>query len=329
MYQADKKPPQHPFFSIVIPVHNKAPYIQRCLKSALDQTCQNYEILLIDDASTDSSMEEVGKFSDARLRIFRRETPGAGGYAARNLGIEKARGEWIAFLDADDQWHKEHLEQMHALSRLYPHVSFMACGWEKKKGKEKSPNPFFTQFHAEGKFSITLREYLKSGIKNMLPVCTLVACIKKNSPLASQLFPSETQAKRGGDIHAWLKIMCYHKQMAWSNHLGAIYHTDSMNMVTKTAETGTDLLQPHIYKDLAEHLNAEEKLLLKKYLNIRLKKSLVTSIKINQRKYQYRNSIYWKGDFFTALKLYILSLLPVSLLHRGRKRRLKHLKMVL
>ncbi len=316
-----------PFFSVVIPVHNKGPHIRRCLSSVLDQTCKDYEILIIDDASTDHSLSEIKEFTHRRIRLFRRYTPGPGGYAARNLGIKNARGQWIAFLDADDQWHAGHLEQMKNLALQYPQTSFMSCGWEKEIEGKKSPNPFYTRFHSQGNQCISLKDYLIAAVNNMLPVCTLVACVRKDSPLMDDLFPAETEAKRGGDIHTWLKIMCYHKKMAWSNHLGAVYHTDSCNMVTKSAETGTTLLQPKIYHQLAKNLRKDEKTLLTKYMNVRLKKSLVTSIRINQRKHKYRNSIYWKGDVINALKLFLWSLIPPSLLHfvYSKTRSKKHL----
>src|SRR5699024_5819196 len=98
-------------FSVIIPVHNKLPHLDRSIYSVLNQTYKNFELLLIDDASTDGSSEKIAEYDDSRIRRFRRNTPGPGGYAARNLGIQEAKYEWIAFLDADDEWKKEHLEE--------------------------------------------------------------------------------------------------------------------------------------------------------------------------------------------------------------------------
>lgn len=304
-----------PLFSVVIPVHNKAPHIGRCIRSVLEQTCKDFEILLVDDASTDDSIAEAQRFTDSRIRLMRRDTPGPGGYAARNLGVKNARGQWIAFLDADDQWQPLHLEKMKKLAQQYPNVFFMSCGWEKKKEGGINTNLYFQRFHRYGNHQLNLKEYLQAGVDNMLPVWTSVACIKKKSPLTTNLFPAETTAKRGGDIHTWLRIMCYHKKMAWSCHAGAIYHTDSQNMVTKSAKTGSTLLQPKIFRQLAQNLHKEEITLLRKYFNTRLKKSLITSIKNKQKKYNYRNCIQWKGDFLNASKLLLWSLIPLFLWH--------------
>jgi len=98
-----------PFFSVIIPVYNKGPHIHHSISSVLNQTFQDFEIILIDDASTDNSLEEIRKFTDPRIRILNRSEPGPGGYAARNLGIKEANAEWVALLDADDIWYPEHL----------------------------------------------------------------------------------------------------------------------------------------------------------------------------------------------------------------------------
>lgn len=88
--------------SIIIPVYNKTEYLKECLKSALGQTEDDLEVICVDDGSTDGSAEIVERFAgnDRRIRIIRQPNLGAG--AARNAGIKVARGEYIAFLDADD-----------------------------------------------------------------------------------------------------------------------------------------------------------------------------------------------------------------------------------
>ena len=303
-----------PFFSVVIPVYNKGPHIHRSISSVLNQTFHNFELILVDDASTDNSLEEINKFTDKRIRLFQRNEPGPGGYAARNLGIEKANGKWIAFLDADDEWYPVHLDKMYELQKKYPDIYFMSCGWQKQKEGNNVTNEFFKQFYQKGEFTINVSEYLKFGITKMLPVWTSVACIKKSSPIALNLFPADLEAKRGGDLHAWLKIICYHKKMAWSNHIGAIYHIDSINMVTNSATASPKLMSKSVYQSFAYNLNYDEKSLLKKYLNKRLQNSLVLSIRNKQKEsnWQYLRNIHWKGDLFNALKLTIISYLPIS-----------------
>src|SRR5690554_2524745 len=119
-----------PFFSVVIPVYNKEPHIARSINSVLNQSFQDVELIIVCDPSTDNSNAEVAKFTDPRIRVFHRDEPGPGGYAARNLGIKEAKAEWIAFLDADDEWYLDHLAEMKNLFVDFPNVSVMSCARE-------------------------------------------------------------------------------------------------------------------------------------------------------------------------------------------------------
>lgn len=88
--------------SIIIPVYNKAPYLDSCISSVINQTYKNLEIIIIDDGSTDNSLEICEKYrkKDERIQLISQENQGVS--VARNKGIQKASGEWIYFLDADD-----------------------------------------------------------------------------------------------------------------------------------------------------------------------------------------------------------------------------------
>lgn len=92
----------HPFVSIIVPVYNTEKYLSRCIQSVLAQTYTNWELLLIDDGSTDSSGAICDKYAaeDKRIRVFHKENGGVS--SARNLGLDNAQGEWVSFIDADD-----------------------------------------------------------------------------------------------------------------------------------------------------------------------------------------------------------------------------------
>jgi glycosyltransferase involved in cell wall biosynthesis len=82
-------------FSVIIPLYNKELSISNTIQSVLDQTFQNFEIVIVNDGSTDNSVKEVEKFDDKRIRLIHQENKGVS--AARNRGIEEAKYEWIAF----------------------------------------------------------------------------------------------------------------------------------------------------------------------------------------------------------------------------------------
>lgn len=93
--------------SVVIPTYNRRDSIQRAIQSVLNQTYSNFEILVIDDGSTDDTEAVVKRMNDSRIHYYRQENQGS--QAARNCGIRLAKGEYIGFLDSDDEWMPEKL----------------------------------------------------------------------------------------------------------------------------------------------------------------------------------------------------------------------------
>ncbi len=100
-------------FSVIIPVYNRAEPLRRALASVLAQSCQDFEIVMVDDGSADDPRATVEAFADPRIRFFRQENGGGG--SARNTGIDKAQGRYVAFLDSDDVFLPNHLDQMRRL----------------------------------------------------------------------------------------------------------------------------------------------------------------------------------------------------------------------
>ena len=94
---------ESPFFSVVLPTFNRVSFLGQAIESVLDQTFSNWEMLLVDNNSTDGTGDLLYKFSDERIRIFKVNNNGSIS-VSRNLGIRESKGEWIAFLDSDDWW---------------------------------------------------------------------------------------------------------------------------------------------------------------------------------------------------------------------------------
>lgn len=126
-----------PKVSVVIPTHNRPELIQRAIASVLAQTAQDFEIIVVDDGMIHSATEIVSSFNDERIRYIQNEIP-LGGGGSRNKGINEARGEYIAFLDDDDEWRSDKLElQISALDRADRKIVICFSGIEMVDGSGK------------------------------------------------------------------------------------------------------------------------------------------------------------------------------------------------
>ena len=116
-----------PFFSVVIPVYNRAAELRLAIESVRAQNFQDFEIIVVDDGSRDNPQEVIESFHDPRLHFIRQ--PNAGGGAARNRGIDETRGRFVAFLDSDDVFLPHHLSSMHALLEDTQDIAGYARVW--------------------------------------------------------------------------------------------------------------------------------------------------------------------------------------------------------
>lgn len=118
-----------PLFSVVIPLYNKEDTIIRTLTSVNDQTLHDYEVIVVDDGSLDNGAKLVESFSqDKTIRLIRQKNAGVS--AARNRGVREARGRFIAFLDADDEWKSGFLEECSKIIKCYPDAKVLGTSYE-------------------------------------------------------------------------------------------------------------------------------------------------------------------------------------------------------
>ncbi len=106
------------YFSVIIPLYNKAMHVHRALRSVAAQVFRDYEVIIVDDGSSDGSAEVVEKLLQPGWQLLRQENRGVS--AARNRGAEASQGEYLCFLDADDEWHPRYLSCMHDLINAFP-----------------------------------------------------------------------------------------------------------------------------------------------------------------------------------------------------------------
>lgn len=187
--------------SVVIPLYNKEKQIAYTLQSVFEQTFQDFEIVVVDDGSTDNSVEEVEKFDDSRIRLIHQTNAGVS--AARNRGIEEARGELIAFLDADDEWMPEYLATQYGLYQKYPECSVYACNYEFRDSEGKVTPTIIRKLPFEGEDGV-LSNYFEVASCSHPPICSISIMVKKTAIQAIGGFP--LGIKSGEDLLTWARL---------------------------------------------------------------------------------------------------------------------------
>ncbi len=219
--------------SVITPCHNAAPYIEATLDSAAGQSYLPYEIIVIDDASTDESRERVRAWSAAhretRLKLI--EVKLCNAAAARNAGIEQASGDWIAFLDADDLWQGHHIENAASLLEGGDDVAFMANHYfMSEEGGDLAPiHPSMKHDIGEsrgGHSSAWWLELIERGFH--FGHSTVLLRLDRTREVGAF---DECQ-KRRHDLDLWLRVT---QGRTWAYHAreAASYRTDTPGSISK------------------------------------------------------------------------------------------------
>ncbi|MFN6039584.1 MAG: glycosyltransferase family 2 protein, partial [Bacteroidota bacterium] len=132
-----------PFFSVIIPTYNRENFISATINSVLEQSFSDFEILIIDDGSTDNTFTLVDKIANGepKIKYFKIKNSERG--AARNFGIENANGEFLVFLDSDDFFKKDHLKHLYHLIQNNPKINFFASKYDFIENGVVSHAPIF------------------------------------------------------------------------------------------------------------------------------------------------------------------------------------------
>ena len=211
-------------FSVVIPLYNKGAYIDLTLRSVEAQTIHDFEIIVIDDGSIDNGAEIVNSFGDPRVRLIQQENAGVS--AARNRGISEAKSNYIAFLDADDEWAPDFLETMFSLIRKYPLAGAFAAAF--KVIDSKNIHKKSCQYSASSSKDCLIRNYFRAAALNLdKPLfCSSSICVPKHIFSLVGGFP--INRFMGEDLDMWFRIALKYP-IAYSSKVGAFYHNDDYN----------------------------------------------------------------------------------------------------
>ncbi len=151
-----------PYVSVIIPTYNVASFIRKCIDSVLQQTLTNYEVLIVDDCSTDDTWHILNTYTDKRIRKWRHEINRGPG-TARNTALKHAQGTWIVFLDGDDWMHPTRLETLCTaeFEKNYDWIIDDACILQDNSPNPRSPT-LFAHVGIRASKPFTLTEHLRT-----------------------------------------------------------------------------------------------------------------------------------------------------------------------
>lgn len=211
--------------SVVVPLYNKEKSVRATLESVLAQTYTDYEVVIVNDGSTDNSVavcediiNSLTPSFDNSLRIFSK--PNGGVSSARNFGVEKSRGEYVAFLDGDDLWESNYLEEALRLIEDYPNAAIYGLGLGKIIGKKRYPAPDFVPDGFRGVVS-----NLWENHNTMLAWTSSSTICPRELALKT---PTNEQLTHGEDLDQWLRLMLQGDAVFYNKTL-AYYVQDAEN----------------------------------------------------------------------------------------------------
>jgi hypothetical protein len=209
-----------PTVSIITPLYNKAAYISDTIQSVLSQTYSDWEMLIVDNNSTDGSLQKTQAFNDSRIRIL--QSPKQGPGAARNYGLNLAKGEWIHFLDADDLLEPNYLEQQLSDAKQNPDAEIIACCWQ--EFTDENPTRNIVQQPAGIGQSI---QVLRDITIIQTPWAVHAALVKRSVLTPDCYWPEQLDKYLAEDITFWFKLVskC---TVAYGKSQGALYRMQTI-----------------------------------------------------------------------------------------------------
>jgi glycosyltransferase involved in cell wall biosynthesis len=210
--------------SVVIPLYNKDKSIKRTIETVLNQTYKNFELIIVNDGSTDLSLEIVRLIYDKRIRIIDKSNGGVS--SARNAGIKASSNEYIAFLDADDLWEETYLEEICKLIEKCPDAGLLGTSYRLADKQNKIIEVFNS---LPGSFNGYITNYFKIALKNML-YHSSASTYKKN--VFNNLGLFDEALSRGEDIDMWIRLALFEK-IAFFNKPLATYSLGAENRATE------------------------------------------------------------------------------------------------
>lgn len=287
-------------FTVVIPLFNKVKFIERAINSVRNQSFHNFEIIVIDDGSTDGSAELVERIFEDEVKLIRHVNQGVS--ATRNLGISLANYSFIAFLDADDFWHQHYLYWVSKIIFRYPNAGLIGVSY---LFKGEFPNKI------EDNFSI-ISNYYKHADRNTL-------FTSSSTVIHKSFFENNTgfkeNLKKGEDIDVWCRAYDYFGKAYFINNPLVFYDTSASDTSNRVYPVGSHFLHEMYLNYSISEQNKEDwiefrdkYLLLNLLFNLRDKKKYneyINLLDALNKTYFLAKILYWLPQVFFEKKLFL------------------------
>lgn len=244
-----------PYFSVIIPLYNKSKYIKKTLDSVINQDFIDFEIIIIDDGSTDKSLNIIREFKDNRIKLQEQENKGVS--AARNKGVSLAEGKYIALIDADDIWYSNHLTELQIQIKKFPNAGLFCNNYEIYLDEDTKRNAQFNfTYNAD---CLIVKDFFRSSIINSVAWTSAVA-FDKSKFNAIGGFSEDLDTSE--DLDLWIRFALKY-QVSFNPNITMTYRSYVQDSLTKKESNQIRLNFVNSYA-LAEQANDG----LKHYLDI-------------------------------------------------------------
>ena len=245
------------YLSVIIPLFNKEKNIVNTLTSVCNQTYTDFEVIIVNDGSTDASIKNISVINDDRIQLFSKKNEGVS--IARNFGAEKAISNYIVFLDADDYWHPNHLNNLFELINAFPNHLWFASAYEKKRNKQlttKMDSPILEKGnHWIGEVDEFFRYCFKDSLVNSSSVC-----FKKE--FFNELKGFNINFSHGEDTDLWIRAALSSK-LVFSNIVSSCN-----NLIGSNRSSDIPINNRHTINFDSFSEEEEKNSFLKKYLDL-------------------------------------------------------------
>ena len=305
--------------SVIIPLYNKRDKIRRTILSVLNQTYKDFEVIVIDDGSNDDSLLSIQDIHDSRISIYHQKNHGVS--RSRNFGIAKAKGQFIVFLDADDEWEPDFLENMISLANSYPECNLFASNYKFRDNQGRESIAKIRRLNLNGS-CWDIDCYFNVAANSHPPLCIGNTMIR-SSALSNSSYYFDENVQHGEDLIFWAKLtvnnrIAYTKDVLMTYNISSFPLGNESNHIPKEQDVlfetllqiKTDSNPKHISAYIAQCKKMLVTTLTRRGLRTRAIKESIAGLRYNPFK--------WELYLYLLLNIFTISSVRLDSILRRR-----------